>query len=98
VVDLTLPGMSGFELLAWVRRQSFLQRTVTGVLSGSDYEPDIQKARALGAKFFITKPPAFPELVVVARQLLEKCPAGVPFVSAAATKSPPHRPAARLLR
>jgi CheY-like chemotaxis protein len=78
VVDLKLPGMSGFELLDWVRRQPSLQRIVIGVLSGSDYESDIQQARALGATFYFTKPPAFPELVLVARQLLEKCAAGVP--------------------
>ena len=57
VVALNLPGMSGFELLGWVRRQPFLQRMVVGVLSGSEYKPDMQKARALGASFYITKPP-----------------------------------------
>ena len=80
VVDSTLPDMSGFELLDWVRRQPFLQWMVAGVLSGSKYKPDMQEARALGATFYLTKPPNFPELVVIARQLIEKCTAGVPLV------------------
>ena len=84
VLALKLPGMSGFELLAWVCRQPFLARMVVGVLSGSEYKPDLQKARDSGANFYIIKPPTLPELVVIARQLVEKCAAGVPLVTATA--------------
>ena len=80
VVDLKLPGMSGFELLAWVRGQPLLQQMVMGVLSGSEYDQDIQKARALGARFYLIKPQKPAELVVIARQLVEECASGVPFV------------------
>jgi CheY-like chemotaxis protein len=79
VVDSTLPDMSGFELLAWVRRQPILQRMVVGVLSGSEYKPDMQEARALGASFYLTKPQNLQELVVIARQLVEKCAGEVPL-------------------
>jgi CheY-like chemotaxis protein len=77
VVDSTLPSVSGLELLDWVRRQRFSQPVVVGVLSGVEYGPDIQKAFALGARFYFAKPNQFEDLVVIARQLAEKCAAGL---------------------
>ena len=76
LVDLRLPGMSGFELLDWVRRQPALNQMLVGVLSGLEHLPDIQEAYALGAKFYITKPSSNWELVEIARRLTEDCMVG----------------------
>jgi two-component system response regulator len=84
VMDSKLPGMSGLELLDWLRGRRFSQPLVVGVLSGVEYKPEIEKALALGAKFYFTKPIEFEGLVVIARQLAEKCMAGL---------TPPETPA-----
>jgi len=77
MVNLGLLGMTGFDLLDWVRQQPFLQRLVIGVLSGMDHGPDIHKARAMGAKFCVVKPHTFQELVVMAGQLTVEGEAGL---------------------
>jgi CheY-like chemotaxis protein len=77
VVDANLPFVSGLEVLDWVRRQRFSQPLVVGVLSGTDHEPDMEKALALGAKFYFAKPHKFEDLVVIARQLADQCAAGL---------------------
>jgi CheY-like chemotaxis protein len=76
VMDSKLPGSSGLELLDWLRGQQFCQPPVVGVLSGVECKPEIEKALALGANFYFTKPNDFEDLVVIARQLAEKCVAG----------------------
>jgi len=73
LMELCLPGMSGLELLDWLRRHRFSQRLVVGLLSDVEYEPDIQKALALGAEFYFAKRLNFHDLVEIARQLGEKC-------------------------
>jgi CheY-like chemotaxis protein len=76
-LELCLPGMSGFDLLEWLSQHHFFQRLTIGMLSDDEYEPHIRKALALGAEFYFTKRPYFHELVEIARQLSEKCAAGL---------------------
>ena len=71
LVDLKLPGMSGFEVLDWVRQRPSLHLMLVGVLSGSEYQEEIQKAYGLGASFYIIKPNDLDDLVVIARQLTQ---------------------------
>jgi CheY-like chemotaxis protein len=56
VLDLSLPGMSGLEFLAWLREQPLLSAIPVIVLSGSAFLQDVTRAYALGAKTFFTKP------------------------------------------
>ena len=56
-LDLKLPYVDGFEVLAWIRQQRALKSTVVVVLSGSDEAKDHQKAYTLGARSYLTKPP-----------------------------------------
>jgi CheY-like chemotaxis protein len=76
VLELRLPGMSGLDLLEWLRQNHFSQRLVIGMLSDVEYEPHIRKALALGAEFYFAKRLHFQELVEIARQLGEKCAVG----------------------
>jgi len=69
--------LTALELLDWVRQQRFSHPLVLGVLSGVEYEPQIEKAVALGAKFYFIKPDRLNDLVVIARHLAEKCAAGL---------------------
>lgn len=73
LVDLRMPRVDGFDLLAWVRSQPALKQMRVGVLSGMEHKPELDRAYALGADFCINKPQEFNELVNVARELLALC-------------------------
>jgi CheY-like chemotaxis protein len=69
-LDLKLPHVNGFELLEWMRRHAECPRTSVVVLTSSSQLEDQERAEALGAALFLTKPPA-PEQLLLA---LKKCP------------------------
>jgi CheY-like chemotaxis protein len=54
VLDLKMPRKNGFDVLKWLRTQSFNQLVVF-VLSGSDLADDIERSMQLGAAAFCTK-------------------------------------------
>ena len=62
LLDLNLPGLSGFDLLRWVRRQPWLQSMKVVVISGSNQERDVQLANSLGVADYIVKPPELDRL------------------------------------
>jgi CheY-like chemotaxis protein len=55
-LDLKMPGMSGFEVLEWARREKFDPPLNILVLSGSDQDGDVRQARALGVEHYLVKP------------------------------------------
>ena len=66
LVDVKLPGMSGFEILAWTRGRAAFLKMLRIVLSSLDDIPSIRKAYTLGANSFLIKPPRqqeFEELI-----------------------------------
>ncbi len=56
LLDLSLPGISGFELIKWIRSQPELAAVHVAVLTGSAEEKDAEHARQLGANSFLSKP------------------------------------------
>jgi CheY-like chemotaxis protein len=63
LLDSKLPGMDGFEILGWVRRQQNFRRLVVIVLTSSNRGADADRAYDLGANYYLTKPGLFSELV-----------------------------------
>src|SRR5215472_365968 len=57
LLDLKLPLLSGFELLAWMHERPDLSELPVVVLTGSAEERDKARARELGAKGYYVKPP-----------------------------------------
>jgi DNA-binding response OmpR family regulator len=55
IVDLILPGMSGFDILQAVNADDRLKRVPKMVLSNLSKPSDIEKARVLGAQRFLVK-------------------------------------------
>jgi two-component system response regulator len=55
ILDLKLPGLSGFEVLSWTRDKADFKSLPIVVLSGSSLAEDQQKASELGASEFIVK-------------------------------------------
>jgi DNA-binding response OmpR family regulator len=56
-LDLKLPLVSGFDVLAWIRAQPALNLLPVFILTGSAEERDRAKVRELGAKDYFVKPP-----------------------------------------
>jgi len=55
LLDLKLPGASGYEVLAWVRQNPEWQALPVIVLTNSSDKRELEKARALGANAVLTK-------------------------------------------
>lgn len=56
LLDLNLPGISGFEVLRWIRSQPELSRLRVIVLTSSESIHDVNLAYRLGANSFLVKP------------------------------------------
>lgn len=70
LLDLNLPGQSGFDVLKWIRAHPELKRTIVVVIcSSSQNLPDINAAYDLGANGYVVKPPTFPGLVELAKAI-----------------------------
>lgn len=56
LLDLHLPGISGFEVLRWIRSQRALAALRVIVLTSSSSIQDVNQAYRLGANSFLVKP------------------------------------------
>ncbi|SPE59122.1 Response regulator receiver protein (modular protein) [Verrucomicrobia bacterium] len=69
LLDLKMPRMGGFEVLAWLGNRPDLQLLPVVVLSSSSLPEDIAKARELGARDYKVKPVEFADLVRLVQHL-----------------------------
>jgi CheY-like chemotaxis protein len=66
LLDLKMPGVDGFGVLRWVRRQPRLKSLVIVVLTSSEQLKDVNEAYALGANSFMVKPSDFEDTTALA--------------------------------
>src|SRR5262249_38697502 len=64
LMDLNLPLINGFEVLAWIRTQSHLKDLPVVILTDWNFVEDINKACDLGAHSFFIKTPNFEDAVL----------------------------------
>ncbi len=69
LLDLKMPKVSGFEVLAWLQTQPSLDDIPVVVLSGSELEEDKLETARLGANAFHTKPNDFRKVVKLVQEL-----------------------------
>lgn len=62
LLDIKMPRLSGFDVLAWLRQQPSLAATPVVIVSSSDEQWDINRAYQLGANAYVVKPSAFERL------------------------------------
>ena len=56
LLDLKMPRMTGFDVLAWIGTRPELQGIPAVVLSSSSSDADIRKAQGMGARDYLVKP------------------------------------------
>jgi DNA-binding response OmpR family regulator len=69
LLDLKMPKVDGFEVLAWIRHRSELKMMPVIVLTSSDLLFDVTKAYELGASSYLVKPLEFENLEAMMRTL-----------------------------
>lgn len=71
LLDLNMPKMSGFDVLAWVRAQPVLKRLAIVILTASMRNEDVERAFDLGATSFLVKPSELETLAAMMRCLCD---------------------------
>ena len=69
LLDLKMPGMSGFDVLKWIRQQRGLKALRVAMLTSSDLPSEIKMAHELGANIFLTKPVELERLIEIMKTL-----------------------------
>ena len=69
LLDLKMPRMNGFEVLRWLGTRDDLASVPAVVLSSSAHQSDIDKALALGARDYHTKPQDLARFVQLVKDL-----------------------------
>jgi len=71
LLDINMPRLSGFDVLAWLRKQPQLVTIPTVVVSSSEQQSDINRAYELGANAYVVKPSGFVRLQAVLLQSVD---------------------------
>src|SRR5215469_18016747 len=69
LLDLKMPRVSGFDVLAWLRSDDKLKVLPVVILTSSNHDADIKRAYDLGAKSYLVKPVGFEALVELVKTL-----------------------------
>ena len=69
LLDLKMPKVTGFDVLAWLQTQPELHEIPVVVLSGSELEDDKLAVTQLGANDFQTKPSDFRQAIKIVQEL-----------------------------
>ncbi len=91
LLDLKMPGKSGFEVLEWIEASPALQGIFVAMFSSSTNEDDVQNAKRLGADCYMVKPLDYGALTGFVRCLDAALREEPPAVLAALSKLPECR-------
>ncbi len=69
LLDLKMPRVNGFEVLAWIRQEPSLRRVPVVVFSSSRHEADVLRAYDFGANSYLVKPADFCSLIELVKSL-----------------------------
>ena len=69
LLDLKLPGISGFDVLKFIRQHPGLKALRVAMLTSSELDQEIKMAYELGANAFLTKPVDLNKLVEMMKVL-----------------------------
>jgi len=69
LLDLKMPRMDGFEVLAWLRQHPEFHDMRVVIFSSSDQPQDMSHAQELGATSYLVKPSASQDYIKVVKDL-----------------------------
>jgi CheY-like chemotaxis protein len=69
LLDLKMPRLSGFDVLAWLRSDEAFRGVPVVVLTSSNHDADVKRAYDLGAKSYLVKPVGFEAWVELVKTL-----------------------------
>jgi len=72
LLDVKMPKMNGFDVLAWLRGRPYLEHLPVVMFSGSSIDADIETARNLGARNYLIKPADLNQMATLARELYDQ--------------------------
>lgn len=67
LLDIKMPRLTGFDVLAWVRAQPGLKDLPIVMLSTSDEPEDVERAKELGAQSYLLKYPTAKTLAALVK-------------------------------
>ncbi|MBA3710598.1 MAG: response regulator [Planctomycetes bacterium] len=76
LLDINMPRMNGFEVLAFMKQQALLANIPVVMLSSSRRPADTARALELGAKDYLVKPESFDGYLELAASLVKYLPEG----------------------
>jgi DNA-binding response OmpR family regulator len=71
LLDVMMPDISGLEVLRFMKRDPNLSDIPVIIISARSQFADIQEGLQAGAKVYLTKPVAYPELISSVRNALD---------------------------
>jgi len=72
VLDINMPGLDGFGVLAYMKGQGLTDKVMTMVLTARNNAEDVSKAISLGAKDYLSKPFKDEQLLARVGRLLSR--------------------------
>ena len=90
VLDLKMPGVNGFDVLAWRKPSPVFSSVPVVVLSGSKDPDEVDRVIKLGANKHIIKPADFEGWKRVVREIWDFGTQGTSFLRAEQTNSTPQ--------
>jgi two-component system, response regulator len=73
LLDLKMPGLDGFGVLAWLREHPPFDRLTVVVFSGSDQPVDINQALKMGAARYLVKPHKLQDMIQMVSGIYRFC-------------------------
>ena len=72
LLDVMMPGMSGFEVLSEFKKESLTDRIPIIMLTGVSERKKIQEALSSGIDYYVVKPFEFGDLISKSRRAIEQ--------------------------
>ncbi len=72
LLDIGLPGLTGYEVAQQLRQQPALQNTVLVAMTGYGQESDRQRSREAGFDYHLVKPAAFGKVLEILAIITER--------------------------
>ena len=72
LLDTNTRGLSGLEVLTWLRRQPEFNSLPVVIFTGSEDPSHKERAESLGASGYVIKPPEFDEFIKALKRIGER--------------------------